>query len=107
MIVNNTGYLSFEQVKSLKENYKNFGIYRTHKDTMVLIKYNSYQSPNDNSISIYALDESRYPYKILEGKHIASCYKVYDSKEPLENIDLKGWNNGNQIMSYEEYDYSS
>ena len=45
--------------------------------------------------------KDRLPYKTVEGKKIARCELVYCSNEDT-NITTCGWNNNEQIMTYEE-----
>jgi hypothetical protein len=95
MIVYNIGYLKLESVLELKQ----FSIYETHKKTQILVKNTSQEK-----ISLYFPKEDRLPYKTVEGKKICSGTKIFDSnKDLLSSIDTSGWNNKNQIMSYEEY----
>lgn len=95
MIVKNIGYLKLESVTVLDH----FSIYETHKKTHILIK-----NISDENVHLYFPKEDRLPWKLLEGKKICSGKKIFDSKtDLLNNIDMSKWNNGNQIMSYEEY----
>lgn len=95
MIIKNIGYLKLDSVLGLEH----FSIYETHKKTQVLVKNTS-----DEELFLYFPKEDRLPYKTIEGKKICSCKKVFDSKiDSLTNINTAKWNNGNQIMSYEEY----
>lgn len=97
MIVENIGYLKLDSVLELEH----FSIYETHKKTQILVKNTSAEK-----LFLYYPKEDRLPYKTIEGKKICSCQKVFDSKtNTLTNIDTTKWNNGNQIMSYEEYCY--
>jgi len=99
MIVNNTGYLTIEQVKSMKENGDIFGIYLTHKDTLVLVK-----NTTDDSLQLFSVQEDRLPHKIVEGKRIVSCNLVFNSEtDDIEKLDVSKFNNGTQIMSYEDF----
>lgn len=95
MIVRNTGYVKPIDLESIG----NFSIYETHKETHILIK-----DINVDRISIYRPKEDRLPWKVVEDQHICTGNKVFDSKtQDIKDIDFSKWNNGNQIMSYEEY----
>ncbi len=95
MIVQNIGYLKLDDVLNLEH----FSIYETNKKTHVLIKNTSREE-----LFIYFPQQDRLPYKTTEGKKICSGKKVFDSKtDSVKIIDTTKWNNGNQIMSYEEF----
>jgi len=88
MIVINMGYLKIESVLELEH----FSIYETNKKTHILVKDTS-----EDQLFLYFPKEDRLPYKILEGKKICRCKKVFDSKlHSLNNINVSRWNNGNQ-----------
>lgn len=95
MIVENIGYLKLDSVLKLEH----FSIYETHKKTQILVKNTSAEK-----ITLYFPNKGRLEFKTVEGKKIISGVKVFDSKiDSLTNIVTTKWNNGNQIMSYEEY----
>jgi hypothetical protein len=100
MIVTNIGYLSVQQVQELIASKEVFSIYKTPKDTEVLVK-------NTTSKTEYLCSpkKDRLPYKITEGKKIINgCVQVFNSKTDDESqLDTSNWNNGNQIMSYEPF----
>ena len=99
MIVNNTGYISHEKVIKMIQDGKRFAIYKTNKGTEILVK----EAFTDN-IELYLPKYDRLPYKLLEGKRINNGTKVFNSKtDDISMLDVKGWNNGNQIMSYNEF----
>lgn len=101
MIVYNTGYLKKDAVIALHEKGVKFGIYKTYKGTTVLVKtkYEIYKRE-----SLFLPQSDRLPYKLIEGKKITYGSLVFDStKDDIKTLDTKDWNNGNQIMSYEDY----
>ena len=99
MIVNNTGYLKYNDILEMLSKGINFSIYETSKKTNILVK-----ECFTETISIYRPKKDRLPYKEVEDKHIASGKKIFDSKlDDLESIDFTKWNNGNQIMSYNQF----
>jgi hypothetical protein len=101
MIVYNTGYLKKTDVISLIGKGVKFGIYETHKKTNVLVKM--CRKP-EKSIDLYLPQSDRLPYKVIEGKRIIGGDLVFDStSDDIEGLETKDWNNGNQIMSYEDY----
>lgn len=99
MIVENLGYLKIDDVLKLGH----FSIYETNKKTHILIKNpNSEKNPH-----LYFPKKDRLPWKIIEGKKICTCKIVFDSKtEPIESINMINWNNGNQILAYQEFTLS-
>ena len=101
MIVYNTGYLKKDAVIALHENGIKFGIYKTYKGTCILVKtkYEIYKRE-----SLYLPQSDRLPYKVIEGKKIIHGNLVFDSTiDDINMLDTKDWNNGNQIISYEDY----
>jgi hypothetical protein len=102
MIVENAGYLNYDQVHKLREDKVNFCIYKTTKNTHILIIE---PDTNGDNITLYNVKKDRLPYKVVEGKKIISGVKIFDSKS-INGLETIGWNNGNQIMSYKSYDYS-
>ena len=95
MIVERIGYLKLDDVLRLEH----FSIYETHKGTNILIENTSY----DVRYICYP-KEDRLPWKILDGKKICNCVKIFDSKvNTVSEIDTTKWNGNNQIMSYREY----
>jgi hypothetical protein len=95
MIVERIGYLKLDDVLKLAH----FSIYETHKGTNILIENTSY----DVGYICYP-KEDRLPWKILDGKKICNCVKIFDSKvNSVSEIDMTKWNGKNQIMSYREY----
>ena|SRR3972149_4981603 len=96
MIVRNTGYLKLDDVLTLE----NFSIYRTQKNTDVLVR-NAF----DDKLYLCLPKFDRLPWKTVEGKKICNgLTKIFDSKKnSKDDIDTSTWNNGNQIMSYEEF----
>lgn len=101
MIVYNTGYLKKNDVLSLIEKGVKFGIYKTYKGTNVLVKV---YDKVDTRIDLYLPQFDRLPYKVIEGKKITYGELIFDSTlNEAEDINFEGWNNGNQIMSYENY----
>jgi len=98
MIVENIGYTLIENIS----NYTNFSIFETHKNTHIIVLNSS-----ENSLVLYHPKRDRLPWKLVEGKKICACKKVFDSKiDNLNNIDKSMWNNGNQIIVYQEYQIS-
>ena len=54
---------------------------------------------------MYRPKEDRLPWKLVEGKNIAFCYKMlFNSKiDDISKLNDIMWNGGRQIMTYEEY----
>jgi hypothetical protein len=101
MIVYNTGYLKKPDVISLLEKGVKFGIYKTYKGTYVLVKL---WLDIPKRIELYLPQSDRLPWKVIEGKKITYGDLVFNSTtNPIEDLTTDGWNNGNQIMSYEDY----
>jgi hypothetical protein len=101
MIVYNTGYLKKEAVIALHENGLKFGIYKTYKGTSILVKTKYEINKRE---SLYLPQSDRLPYKVIEGKKITHGNLVFDSTiDDINMLDTKDWNNGNQIISYEDY----
>lgn len=95
MVVENLGYLKLDDVLKLEH----FSIYETNKKTHILIK-----NASSKQLFLYYPKYDRLPYKVVEGKKICQCTKVFDSKtDSIDTIDTSKWNNGNQIMSYKGY----
>ena len=102
LIVINTGYLSIEQVLKLES----YSIYKTHKGTHILMNWDKHIIKSDQytQVSFYSPKRDRLPWKVTEGEKICNdVVKIFDSEQGAENIDFKGWNNGNQIMSYTHF----
>ncbi len=95
MIVENTGYLSFDKVCEMNTNNENFSILKTHKNTIILLK----DDYNIGDNILYKPKEDRLPWKIVEGKKIVRCNVIFNSKKDnfLEFILKYKFN---QIMSY-------
>ncbi len=100
MIVENLGYYSKEKVLQMLEDNKPFGIYKTNKNTAVLIE----GAALNYDVHLFYPDPSRLEYKTVEGKKISKCVLTFNS-EIDDIIDFSGWNNGNQIMAYKEFIY--
>lgn len=102
MIVANIGYLKKEDVINLFSSslYKDrFSIYKTHKNTCVLVK-----GTTQKNICLSNPKKDKLPWKTVEGKKIISGEKIFDSEtNKIEDLETINWNNGNQIISYEEY----
>ena len=99
LIVENKGYLKKEQVIDMI-GHIDFSIYATNRNTNVLI-YNYFYSQT----TLYRPKEDRLPWKLVEGKNIAFCYKMlFNSKiDDISKLNDIMWNGGRQIMTYEEY----
>jgi hypothetical protein len=97
MIVEQVGYLKLNDVLKLKEEGKLFSIYKTNKDTMILVLNTTQTNPH-----LSYPKKDRLPYKTVEGKKIARCELVYCSNEDT-NITTCGWNNNEQIMAYKGF----
>lgn len=97
MIVQNTGFLNFEVVKRMIDNNINFSIYRTVKNTAILVV-----GVNQDIIDLFRAKQDRLPWKVVEGKKITySAKKIFNSIENAEkDLNTEFWNN-NQIISYE------
>lgn len=101
MIVENTGYLSIEQVAEMMKNSEEFGIYRTNKGTEVLVQRTQIEL---NSLQLFFPKKDRLPWKTIEGKKIATCTKIFDSRtDDFKTLNFSGWNGQKQIISYQEY----
>ena len=97
MIVEQVGYLKLNNVISLKEQGELFSIYKTNKDTMVLVL-----NTKQTNLHLSYPKQDRLPWKTVEGKKIARCETVYCSNEDTD-ITTCGWNNNEQIMAYKEF----
>ncbi len=106
MIVRNIGYLKYEQVLELFNSKQPFSIYFTKKNTCVLVKQTSLRTPDEtyfDKVELYFIQKDRLPYKTTEGKRITGGERVFNSiKDDFNKLDRSKWNNGNQIMCYEE-----
>lgn len=100
LIVENNGYITLEKVKELIQKSIPFAIYKTHKNTNILVESNFL---SEETITLYQPKKDRLPWKLLEGKKIISGSKIFDSNSKLEDLNQSNWNNKNQIMSYKEY----
>ena len=100
MIVQQIGYLNKEQVSNLLKLGTVFSIYRTNRKTDILVK-----GTKEPTIYLQYPKKDRLPWKTTEGKKISNGVKIFDSDFTIVDIemDMSGWNNGNQIMAYEEY----
>lgn len=101
MIVNNIGYIKFDDLLKMYDSKEVFSIYETGKNTNILIKNTQYE----NLHAIYKVKEDRLPYKDVEGKKIVTITKqifcsTKDSFDSLYTIKL---NSGTQILAYEEF----
>src|SRR3972149_10928825 len=96
MIVRNTGYLKLDDVLTLE----NFSIYRTQKNTDVLVR-NAF----DDNLSLCLPKFDRLPWKTVEGKKICNgLTKIFDSKKnSKDDIDTSTGNNGTKKMRTEEF----
>ena len=97
MLVKQVGYLKLNDVITLKEQGKLFSIYKTNKDTMILVL-----NTKQTNIHLSYPKQDRLPWKTVEGKKIARGEMVYCSNEDTD-ITTYGWNNNEQIMAYEEF----
>lgn len=95
MIVEQIGYLKLEDVLKLREEGKLFSIYKTHKKNLILVL-----NTESTNVYLYYPKRDRLPWKVLQGKHIIDGIKIFGSNETTE-IDTSGWNNSEQIMSYD------
>ena len=102
IIVQNLGYLNLKPVQEMLQNKVRFGIYYTTKKTMILVKFSEWQKEICDKIWLYYPKRDKLPYKLVEGKKITFGSIVFNS-EIDKSIDTTGWNNGNQIMTYEEF----
>jgi len=99
MIVENTGYIKLGQIEEMINDEKLFSIYKTRKDTMVLVK-----NSDKSELQLYYPKKDRLPWKILEGKKIGICTRVFTSLEDdFKLFDISTLNNNNQIISYKKY----
>lgn len=84
----------------LINNKIDFKIYNTSKGTQILILDNyEYRG------TVFYPKYDKLPWKIEEGKKINTCIEVVFSsgKNSIEELNTEKWNNGNQIMCYENY----
>lgn len=94
MIVSNTGYLKLEQVIEMALKKDHFSLYKTHKDTIVLVR-----KTDREHLQLCSPKKDRLPYKIVEGKKIARATRIFNSlTDDISNLQLP-----NQIMSYQEF----
>jgi len=100
MIVENIGYLNYKQIQKLIETNKKFSIYRTTKNTDILVHGNT-----ESVISLFNPKHDRLPWKIIEGKKIThSAKQVFNSEiHNISDLKLVNLNNGNQIIAYTEF----
>ena len=104
MIVNNTGYIKLEQVLEMAKNKEPFYLYETKKKTVVLLRNTFSIGTATETLTFYTPREDRLPWKPIEWKKITSGIKIFSSlTDDINTIDTTKWNNGNQVMSYEEY----
>ncbi len=101
MIVENLGYYNKEQVLKMLADKEVFGIYKTNKNTEILVK-----EKVSVEVNLYYPKVDRMPYKSVEGRKIARGKIVFNSKHNTV-IDFSNWNNQNQIMAYKEVCYMS
>jgi len=95
------GYKKLEYVLELIKQKKKFGIYTTHKNTQIIIL-----DTIESQLEMYQPKYDRLPWKILEGKRIATCKLIFNSEiDEVSKIDTSKWNNKNQILIYEPYNY--
>lgn len=95
------GYKRLEYVLELIKQNKKFGIYVTHKNTEIIIL-----DTIDQQLEMHQVKFDRLPWKILEGKRIATCKLKFNSEiDDASKIDVSKWNNKNQILIYEPYNY--
>ena len=95
MIVVRIGYLKLDDVLKLEH----YSIYETHKKTNILI-----QNTSCDVRYICYPKKDRLPWKILDGKKICNCVKIFDSKiNNISEINTTKWNGGNQIMLYRAF----
>ena len=97
MIVEQTGYLKLENIIDLLQNGVKFCIYKTHKNTNILV---TQPFGYGNSVSLFYPKKDRLPYKLVQGRRIIDGTKIFDSESKTDIFDNINWNNGNQIMSY-------
>lgn len=103
MIVSNLGYKKIDFLRDLIKNGRSFSIHNTHKNTQILFLTSGCCKLNESAI--YQPKKDRLPWKVTEGKRIVTIKeKVFDSTENLlEELNTEKWNNGNQILCYEEF----
>lgn len=103
MIVSNLGYKKIDFLKDLVENGRSFSIHNTHKGTQIAFLTDNFSKLRENAI--YQPKKDRLPWKVTEGKRIVTIEeKIFDSTEnSLEELNTEKWNNGNQILCYEEF----
>lgn len=100
MIVQQIGYIKKEGILDMIAQGVKFSLYKTRKNTCILVK-----DATSQKIDLFYPKKDRLPYKVTEGKKIISGVKVFDSQSPKDVLDNNYWNNGNQVMSYEAFDY--
>jgi len=100
MIVRQVGYLKLKDVQLLKANGDLFSLYKTNKNTTLLVF-----DTTEKYLHLYYPKQDRLPWKLLEGKKITNAEQIYCSTESSE-ISTVGWNNNEQIMTYKEFTLS-
>lgn len=106
LIVSNIGYVNRATIDDLIKDRVNFRIYRTNKNTDVLVKILTIGTFSEE-VQLYMPKKDRLPYKIIEGKRITSGYEVFDpNTDGTDELDKINWNGGTQIMAYEEFTIS-
>ena len=109
MIVENTKYLQKNDVKKLYNNFISFGIYKTSKDTYILITDDHIDATKRQIFrtTLSYPDYSRILWKLVEGKKV-SCgmckLKISSYNTTFHDLPDYIWNNGNQILSYKRLD---
>jgi len=99
VVVENIGYLKKEQVADMISNKIRFGIYKTHKDTVVLVIGADY-----DTINLYYPKKDRLPWKTVNGKKIAKGNLIFNpAKDDFKSHDFSKWNNNTQIITYKEF----
>ena len=87
-------YLKLQDVVNLE---KDFNIYKTHKGTHILV----INPLHDDNCQLFQPVHRCLEWKLKEGKKIAKCEVVFNSKyDNIQDIDMSKWNNQNQIYSY-------
>lgn len=94
MIVENTGYIKLDKVLGMALNKEPFSLYKTHKDTIVLVT-----NTDRDRLHLCFPKADRLPWKTIKGKKVARATRVfYSLTDDISTLILP-----NQIMSYKEF----
>jgi hypothetical protein len=95
MIVEQIGYIKTDNISNMLTNGEKFCLYKTHKNTCILIK-----DTDEINVYLYYPKKDRLPWKIIEGKKIIHGERIFSSDNKDNVLDNSLWNNCNQVMVY-------